>query len=203
MKKQLIISTTVIIAMIVLITMHIIAEDNHKDGATKRADKPDYIIRVSSENDMMNKAITDEKAMLERFKSSSVDNRKAEVDIKKCLQYSIENFDELKKGDRADIEVTKELSYALAFLYYAGIDSDSDNGYSHTAKERELWKTRIYQYVKMAHKYFISCSSLDQEEADYLSAKKQGKKIGQNIDREVSEFTKALAAVIAEAEKNS
>ena len=203
MKKQLIISTTVIVAMIVLITVHIIAEDNHKDGATKRAEKPDYIVRVSIENDMMERAIADEKVMLESFQSSRTDIQKAEDDIKKCLQYSIENFDELKKGDRADIEVTKELSYALAFLYYAGIDSDCDNGYNHTAKEWELWKTKVYQYVKTAHKYFISGSSLEQEEADYLIAKKQGEKISQNLDQEVSDFTKALAAVIAEADKNS
>ncbi|MBR4020266.1 MAG: hypothetical protein IKI99_03055, partial [Firmicutes bacterium] len=146
-------------------------------------------------------AITDATKILQSLERNEVEIDEVKETIEENLQYCFSHFDEMKKGDRADIGITKELSYSLSLIYNLVMNCDYDGGERHTEKEKALWGTSVYKYVSVAFRYFSDCSSLTQEEGDYLDANHKAKVLSKNLEQEVEFFAESLRDVVIEAKE--
>ena len=201
MKKKIIVSSVVLIAMALFVTMQYTIRDFIGTGPKLRAEEPYAQERTGEETKAIKAAAEDAGVLLDNMSKNKADTEKVKKQVKENLQYCLEYFAELRKGDDADIKIVKKVTYSLHFLYDAIIFSDYDGSYTTTEKEKRLWKTRVRQYVDKAKKYADCCSSLTQEEADFLKAQKTGRKIKGDLDKVVDEYVGALEAVVEEAKE--
>lgn len=163
-----------------------------------RAEDTYYQKRVAAELEMQEQGIADAVQLLENLKDPGFDISKIEKEIKTNLQYCLDNFSEMTKGDNADIEKVKMLSYSLSFIYNSVINCDYDRGKVHTENEKKLWKTNVYQFVSKAYGYFLDCNSLTQQKEDYIAADKLAKKLDKNLNEETKLFVDLLSLIVKE-----
>lgn len=201
MRRKIIVVSIAIIAMTVFIIIQASTGSQTTRDGLNRMENPYYIERIAAEGEMQDQAIADATAILESLKKKKVDLRGIQETIKVNLKYCFLNFDEMKKGDRADIEITKNLSYSLSLIYNLVMNCDYDGGERHTEKEKALWETSVYGYVNVAFRYFSDCSSLTQEEADYLEASHKENVLSKNLEKEADYFVETLRDVVVEAKE--
>lgn len=201
MRKRIIVSSVVLITMALFVTMQYTIRDFIGTGPKLRAEDPYAQERTGEETKAMKAAAEDAAVLLDHMSKDKVDMENVKKQVKENLLYCLEHFAELRKGDDADIKIVKKMTYSLHFLYDAVIFSDYDGSYTTTEKEKALWKTGIRMYADQAKEYADCCSSLTQEEADFLEAQKTGRKIKRNFDKAVDEYVNALTAVVEEAKE--
>lgn len=199
MKKKVGILLIVAMSLVVFIVLQsAFSVERSQKQEMNRVEDPYYQERISQELEMQEQGIVDATQLLEELKTSELDILKIEKVIQANLQYCFDNLSEMTKGDDADIEITKRLSYSLSFMYYSVMNCDYDHGKTHTENEKTLWDTNVYRFVSKAYKYFLDCDSLTQQEEDYVAAEKLAEKLDENLNKEIKHFVESLQSVVKE-----
>lgn len=200
MKKNIVVSVA-LISMLLFVSILYVVDGLIETEPKSRAEESYYSVRVGAENEMLEQANSDANTLLEALQKKTISTDEVEQKVKENISYCLTHFTELQNGDDTDLEVVKEMNYALAYLYIGVMNSDYDGGYRHTKKEKKLWGTLIYKYVDVAFGYAGECATLTQNKEDFEKADMYGKQISEDLDKEISLFVGALRDVVDEADE--
>ena len=196
MKKQIIFSMVALIAVLVLVIVRItIGYDIEKKEIL---DDEYYNRRVKAEWKMQEKADGDALETFRQLKKNPEDRAQCVEEVTDCLQYALDHFAELDKGQEADIEITAKLCYAHSFITALYMHSDYDQTV-HTAKEKRFWKCLVNRYIHLYRNYAINATSNHQEKAELLEIEALARKLLPNLDEEAAVFVNRLADVMEES----
>lgn len=201
MKKKIIMSIMIILVVALFAIVRVaVGEVLDTKTQTNHAQSDYYRQRMDGEWKEIQKAIKDSDVMRDNLEIDSEKTDKCAQIVKMCLSYALDHFDELTKGDDADIDIVSKLSYAYSYIYYLETYSDYDQKV-YTKEERELNKCLVTRYVNTAKLYMSDVSSNTQERADLLKAQDLARDLQRNLNEEVEKFVDCLVDVIKEGTK--
>lgn len=157
-----------------------------------------YNRRVKAEWKMQEKADGDALETFRQLEKNPKDQARCIEEVTACLQYALDHFAELDKGQEADIEITAKLCYAHSYITALYMHSDYDQTV-HTAKEKRFWKCLVNSYTHVYRSYAIAAGSNHQEKAELLDIEAQARKLAPNLDEEAAIFVNRLADVMEES----
>lgn len=199
MKKNIFITSVIVIMVLVFLGIQLVGERQVKNAKNHRTELPYYKERIAVEDNALESAIADSGKIVTIIKQSRSCPDEQKQMIKGCLLYCKENFSELKKGDDANLEVVGNLIYSIAMPYYMVLQSDADET-KETKLEQNLRQTTLFQYTRDAFRYAEECNSLTQDEEYYNNAEKLDKILFQDIEKEIDEFLTTVEMVVLESE---
>lgn len=196
MKKQIIFSMAALIAVLVLVIFRItIGYDIEWE---KTIDNEYYGKRERAEWKSQEEADADAMEVFHQLEKNPADKKRCTEEVTACLRYALDHFDELEKGQRADVQITAKISYAHSYISALYMNSDYDQTV-HTAKERRFWKCLVNRYAHVLRNYAIEATADYQEKAELLEIQRLAQELSRNLDEEVEVFVDRLAEVMEES----
>lgn len=201
MKKKIVMSITLILIVALFAIVRVsVGKVLDTKTQTDYAQSDYYRQRMDAEWKEMQKAIKDSDVMRDNLEIDFEKTDKCAQTVKRCLIYALDHFEELEKGDNANIDIVSKLSYAYSYIYYLETYSDYDQRV-YTEKERDLNHNLVSKYIDTAKLYMSDASSNTQEKADLLKAQDLARQLERNLDEEVEKFVDCLVDVIEEGSK--